>query len=60
MLKSKLQFTGKIFFFFTIIILIPFLVVSQNLNSSNDNFSNYLDANITFTSKKIKFSKERH
>ena len=54
MFKSSLKFIGKIFFFFTVIILIPIFAYSKNINSSNDNFSNYLNGNI---SSKVFFSK---
>ena len=54
MFKPSLKFIGKIFFFFTVIILVPIFAYSKNINSSNDNFSNDLNANI---SSKIFFSK---
>ena len=54
MFKRSLKFIGKIFFLFTVIILIPNFAYSKKINSSNDNFSNYLNANI---SSKIFFSK---
>ena len=54
MFKSKLKLTGKIIFFFSVIILMPIFAFSENIKSKNDQYSNFLNTNFN---SQIFFSK---
>ena len=54
MFKSKLKLTGKIIFFFFVIILMPIFAFSENIKSKNDQYSNFLNTNFN---SQIFFSK---